>query len=540
MTVLAASDLPEPIPAATPMAPTAIPWLGLLAVLLGTFISTLSGRFSTFALADIRGAVHAGYDEGAWITTAQTTAQMLMTLAAVWLGGAYGPRRVLLVASSTFAVLSLLTPLTTDLPTLLALQFAGGLASGCFVPLTLSFVLFNTPPKYWAFGVVVYALNLELSLNVSASLEGWYLQHLSWHWLYWQSVPIAVAMAACLYFGIGAPVAAATRPPADVFGLISGGAGFSLIYAALDQGNRLDWQGSGLVVGLLIAGLLLVVAFLVHESRTSHPVIDLTVAIRAPLPSLLLLVSFVRLAVLSTAFLIPLYLGSVRGYRALEIGQTLIWIAIPQLLICAVAGVLLRFVDARIIGSAGLALIAVACLLVARGLTPLWGSEQFMSSQLLQAVGQSFALSGIIFYAVLQIRPKDAMTLGASLQVARLLGGEAGQAFVTTFERVRGQVASNLIGLHVQIGDGSVIQRVQAYASATSRAGDPASGFQRGASVLASVVRNMATTQAVIDSFICVGVLSLIALLVLSLQRHAPEGPASPGRLSALMRAVVP
>ncbi|HYP64366.1 MAG TPA: hypothetical protein VEQ16_10770, partial [Acidocella sp.] len=53
-----------------------IPWLGLTAVLLGTFISTLTGRLSTFGLADIRGAVHAGFDDGAWITTAFTVAQM--------------------------------------------------------------------------------------------------------------------------------------------------------------------------------------------------------------------------------------------------------------------------------------------------------------------------------------------------------------------------------------------------------------------------------------------------------------------------------
>src|SRR6202042_267745 len=79
-----------------PSPPTSIPWLGLMAVLMGTFISTLNARLSTFGLADIRGAVGAGFDEGAWITTAQTAAQMLITPAAIWLGAAYGPRRVLI------------------------------------------------------------------------------------------------------------------------------------------------------------------------------------------------------------------------------------------------------------------------------------------------------------------------------------------------------------------------------------------------------------------------------------------------------------
>lgn len=85
----------EPAPAAPP---TTIPWMGLLAVLLGTFISTLNTRLSTFGLADIRGAVHAGFDEGAWITTALTTGQMLIAPVAIWAGGAYGARRVLIGA----------------------------------------------------------------------------------------------------------------------------------------------------------------------------------------------------------------------------------------------------------------------------------------------------------------------------------------------------------------------------------------------------------------------------------------------------------
>ena len=77
---------------AWPAPPARTPWLGLLAVLLGAFISTLTGRLSTFGLADIRGALHVGFDEGAWITTAQTVAQMLIAPAAVWMGRAFGPR----------------------------------------------------------------------------------------------------------------------------------------------------------------------------------------------------------------------------------------------------------------------------------------------------------------------------------------------------------------------------------------------------------------------------------------------------------------
>jgi len=518
----------------------AIPWLGLTAVLLGTFISTLNGRLSTFGLADIRGAVHAGFDEGAWITTAQTSAQMLMAPVAIWMGKAYGPRRVLLAAALAFCVTSLITPLATTLPVLLGLQFAGGLASGFFVPLTLSYVLLNTPPRFWAYGVAIYALNLELSLNISASLEGWYVEHLSWRWIFWQNVPLALAMAFCLQRGVRGLPGTVERPRADPFGLVTGGLGFALVYAALDQGNRLDWLGSGLICALLAAGGVLLAGFFLHEALTPYPLIKLKVAFAPPLPALLLMIAFVRLTVLSTAYLIPLFLGTVRGYRALEVGQTLIWIAAPQLVLCPLAALLMRRNDPRLIASIGFTFVAIACLLVARGLTPLWGSEQFLPSQLLQAVGQSFALSGVLFFTVLNLRPEEAITFGAALQVARLMGGEIGQAFVVTFARMREQIASNLMGLHVTIGDSQILQRLQALGAATARAGDPSSVQARGAGVLVSQVRGMATTQAVIDTYVVIAGLTTLVLLLLIVHKPAPHGPASPIRLGAAREALLP
>jgi DHA2 family multidrug resistance protein len=523
-----ASPATAPSPSGAPVPPTRIPWLGLVAVLMGTFISTLNGRLSNFGQADIRGALGAGFDEGAWITTAQTVAQMFIAIAAVWMGNAFGPRRVLLAASIAFALVSLVAPFSTTLPLLLTCQFLGGLASGFFIPLTLAFVLLNTPPKYWAFGIAIYALNLELSLNISASLEGYYVEHLSWRWIFWQNVPLALIMSLCLHRGLANTPLPVSRPKSDWYGLLAGGAGLALIYAGLDQGNRLDWLNSGLICGLLSAGLLIFASFLWHEYRAPNPVINLRVAFASPLPRLLVLIAFLRLTILSTAILIPQYLGSVRGFRALEVGQTLIWIAVPQLLLCPLAALMLRRTDARLVACIGLLFISGACLMVGYNLTPNWGSDQFLPSQMLQAVGQSFALSAIVFFAVLHLRPQDALTFGAAIQTARLMGGEIGTAFIVTLTRVRGQVASNLIGQHVQIGDAQAVQRLQAYGAATSRVFDPGSAAGRGVAVMGSVVRSMASTQAVIDGFIAVGFLSAVAVLLLILHKSAPAGPASP------------
>ena len=519
---------PPATPAATPpTAATQIPWLGLAAVLLGTFISTLNTRLSTFGLADIRGAVHAGFDDGAWITTAQTMAQMMVCPVAIWIGTVLGPSQVLLEAALAFAVIALIEPFAPNLPMLLAFQFAGGLASGFFVPLTLGFVLRNMPPKFWAYGIALYALNLEVSLNVSASLEGWYVDHLSWRWIFWQQVPLALGMALCLFLGVKRDPVNPNAPRPDYFGFASGGIGLALIYAALDQGNRVDWLNSPMTWSLMVAGIILVVGFFIHEATTPNPGVNLKILFQPPLPRLLVMVAFLRLTILSTAYAIPQFLQVVRGYRALEVGESIIWIALPQFVVCFMAGYILRRVDPRMVASVGYMFILVACLMVAHNLTPLWGSDQFLPSSLLQALGQSFALSGTIFFAILHLRPQDALTFASAIQISRLMGGELGTAFIVTFVRKRGQVASNLIGQHVQMGDADALHRIQAYAAATARAGDTSNAATRGSAVLNSIVHNLSITQAIIDSFVVIAAATAIVMIVVVTRRAAPQGPAS-------------
>jgi MFS transporter, DHA2 family, multidrug resistance protein len=524
-----AAAQPSPAPAPADAAGRWSSVWGLAAVLLGTFLSTLNGRLSTFGLNDIRGAIHAGFDEGAWITTAQTAAQMLVVPVAIWFGGVYGTRRVLLWSALGFAVVSFFKPFAPNLAILLVLQFAGGVTSGFFIPLTVGFILRTMPPRIWPYGIAIYALNLELSLNISASIEGFYADHLSWKWIFWQSVPIALAMAACLHFGARPEPRNPDTKPHDVFGLATGGVGLAVIYAALDQGNRVDWLNSGMIWGLLIAGTISLAAFVIHELRTDHPFMDLKVLAKPPFLSVAVMIGILRLTILSTAYLIPTFLGGVRGFRALEMGRTLLWIATPQLLVCAFAGLTLRRIDARLSASLGFILIAGACLMVAHGLTPLWGSDQFWPSQLLQAVGQSFALTGIVFYAVQHITPAAALTLGAFSQIARLMGGEIGQAFVVTFVRVRSQTADNLIGLHVVAGDAAVDQRVRLLGAATARLGDTAATATRGADLLASSVRAAATTQAVIDGYVMIAAFAALGMLLLVAQpAPSPDHPAAP------------
>ena len=101
------------------------PLVGVVAVLIGSIISTLASRLTVFGLADVRGAVHAGFDEGAWIATAFTVGQMLIGPASPWLGSVFGPRRVLMISATVFMISNLLLPFSQDLSMVLIFQEIG-------------------------------------------------------------------------------------------------------------------------------------------------------------------------------------------------------------------------------------------------------------------------------------------------------------------------------------------------------------------------------------------------------------------------------
>jgi MFS transporter, DHA2 family, multidrug resistance protein len=524
----ALSDLSLALTGETRPATARRPWIGILGVLLGAMISTLDGRITQFGLADIRGAVHAGFDEGSWIVPAFTVGQMMMAPLAVWSGAAFGTRRVLLVAVPAFAISNLLLPLSGNLYGVLVFQALSGLASGTFVPLTTAFIIRNLPRRLVIYGIAAYAMNLELSTNISASIEGWFVDNWSWSWIFWDTAALAPAMLACVYFGMPAePAKRAFLRRVDWAGLVFPSVGFSLFYAALSQGDRLDWLASGTIDGLLIGGGLLLAAFVAFELLHDRPWLELRVAVSGNMPFLIFHIMFFRFIVLSTGYIIPQFLATVQGYRALETGDVLLWIALPQFLLAPALATLLRYADPRYTLVLGIGLVGCACFMAAQ-LTQVWASGDFLPSQIIQAVGQSLALTSLVAYSVGNVQPSQATTFGAILQTMRLFGSALGSAFMQTYIRVREQIHSSFLGEHVAAGSHLVVERLRhfsAFVAPHGAPGDPA--VERAVALLAGETRVQAFVLAYADGFAAIGVAVLGALVLLMFLRPLPKRAAA-------------
>ena len=200
------------------------------------------------------------------MTTSFGVGQMMVGVACPYLGAIFSVRRILLHGMALLFIASLLGPLSPNLTAFLTAQFLAGVGSGTFIPLTIGFIVRSLPQRLIVYGLAVYAMNSELSQNVSASLEGWYTENWSWRWIEWQNCIALPLMFACIWYGVPREkINTALLRHLDWPGLVYAGVGFALLYAGLDQGNRLDWNNNGLVNGLLLSGGLLTLAFVVRE-----------------------------------------------------------------------------------------------------------------------------------------------------------------------------------------------------------------------------------------------------------------------------------
>jgi MFS transporter, DHA2 family, multidrug resistance protein len=521
-------------PASLPAPRTHYPLVGVAAVLIAAFVSTLNTRITTFGLADIRGGLGLGFDEASWLTSVFSAAQMLITPASAWLSTVLGARRLLIWSTVIFGLSSLLVPLSSSYPEVITLQAIRGLSVGTFIPSALGFILRAMAPRWWIWGIAAYAFRFVFSQNVASSLEAFYSEAGRWQWIFWQNVPLTPLLLALIWVGMpDQPVDRTLLRRTDWAGIVFAGLGFGLLYAGIDQGNRLDWLNSGLVVGLLLGGGLLIVAFFINEAIVEFPLIHLKIASRRYVWVPAILITIYGFGTTATAFVLPDYLTRVQGLRALQIGDVLNWIALPQFILVPATALVLRWIDARLLIALGFAIIAIGSWMDS-GLTHDWANADFLPSQIVEAAGLALSITALVTYAVANITPPQAAAIAATIQTSRLFGAELGNAFIQTFVRVREQFHSNLIEQHVASGSDVVERMITAVSGAF--ADRPVGLGDATAQALATIgarVQRESFVLAYIDAFWVIAWVLAGAILVLLLLSAPPPNPLTPPRIAS-------
>ena len=423
-------------------------------------------------------------------------------------------------------VTSALLPFAPGYWAMLAVVVIAGIASGTFYSLTMTFVLTTLPKRLILFGIAAYAADIVFVSNIASLLEGWYIEHLSWHWIFWTAAVVTPVMMVCVFYGIPGRAASATLPSWRGFAYFS--VGFALLYGALDQGERLDWLNSGTIIAMSIGGILLVLASAFRRMLQPNPTVNLPFLNSRNVIILALSVFAFKFVHLATIVLVPGFLGNVQQYRPLQTGHALAWVALPMFAVVWLVAVVVLYTTSRLILAVGLTVVAIGCWICAH-LDTVWAGISFEAVELLLAAGFACTYIGLVSAIVLEGLEAGALSTAATaatfsgfIHFIRIFGGQAGVAVMTHFTSVREKFHSNLIGLHVQSGSWLTDERLRLLSGGMFSGSDgPEEAQYRAVGILSQQVRAQAYTLATADGFILAAWMAAAYLLLMLFLRPA-------------------
>ena len=504
-------------------------WIAVAGTMLGAFMAVLDIQITNSSLADISGGIAATPDEGSWISTSYLIGEIITIPLTAWFIRIFTIRYYLLVNVVLFLLFSALCGISTNLGEMIVFRAGQGFTGGVFIPTALTVILTYMPRHLQGVGQAMFGLTATLAPAVGPYIGGLLTDNVGWEWNFYINFIPGIVMFATVFATIPAEkVNLKLLREGDWIGIGSMAIGLGALIAMLEEGQRKDWFGSGFIRNCAVLAGVFVPIFLVREFMAEKPLVKLRLIASRNL-GLSTLVAFVLgVGLYGTIYLIPVYLSQVQGYSPTLIGETLIWVGLPQLLIFPLLPLLLKKVDIRLLVFVGSLFFAASCFMNSY-MSPLYGKDQFIWANVVRAIGQPFTIVPVTALATATLARKDAGDGSAIFNMFRNLGGSVGIAILDTLTVRREQFHDWVIGESVTVYSPAVQGRIaSSTAQFISRGFDPATAMNQAYGAMKMSVRRSANVMAFNDAFLIVGYSLLIgAVLVWFCKKPAAGAQAA-------------
>lgn len=337
-------------------------WRVVWAVLIGGLAVLFDTTIVAVALHTLASELHASVATIQWVTTGYLLALAVTVPIAGWAQRVLGGKRVWMLALALFLLGSILSSLAWSAASLIAFRAVQGVGGGLMLPLMSTLVVQAAGGKNLGRIMSVVSLPAVLGPILGPLLGGLILQHLHWSWMFWVNVPFCVAGLVLAYLVLpkDGPV---RRVPLDVTGFVLMAPALVGVLWGVSNSSKTGGFGRGDVVAPLIAGLVLLAAFVIWAvRRKDHALLDLGLLRHWPLASSSLLLFLSGITLYGAMLLIPLYFQQLRGTTVLEAGLLLIPQGLGTLASRSMAGRLSDSIGARWLVMTGFILVLLGTL----------------------------------------------------------------------------------------------------------------------------------------------------------------------------------
>ena len=439
-------------------------WVVVLTA-LGSLMAALDTLVVATALSTIRIDLHASVAQLEWTVNAYNLSFAVLLMTGAALGDRYGRRNFYALGLGLFAAASAACALAPGAGWLIAARAAQGAGAALLMPLGLALLSAAFPPERRGAAIGIFSAITGISVASGPLIGGAVVQGISWQWIFWINVPIALIAVPLVLtrmkesFGPDADL--------DIPGLaLVTGAALGIVWG-LVRGNAAGW-GSPEVVASIAAGVLLAGAFVAWEARARAPMLPLSLFRSRGFSAGNAAIFFTFAALFGSVFFYAQLLQFGLGYGPLDAGIRLIPWTATFITVAPLAGALADRIGERPLMVAGLCLQATGMAWLALIADPSMAYSELLGPFIVGGVGVSMAIpaaqNSVVGSAAAELIGK---TAGAN-SMMRELGGVFGVAVVVAVFAGAGSYASPQTftdGFGPAVGVGAVLALAGAVAA---------------------------------------------------------------------------
>ncbi len=502
----------------------------VIAVMTGTLLEIIDSSIVNVALPDMMGNLGATLDEISWVVTGYILSNVVVIPMTAWLAGRFGRKRYFTTSILIFTAASFLCGNAQTLPQLVVFRVLQGLGGGALLATSQAIMVETFPPQRQGTAQAIFGLGVTLGPSLGPTLGGWITSNWTWPWIFYVNLPIGIAAAFLSWRYLLDPEhlkgGAGTR--VDWVGIVLLVIGVGALQFVLERGERWDWFESQAITLLAASAALAIVAFVIHELRTPHPIVDLRVLRNRALTVGCVFGTVMGVGLYGSIFLFPVFTQSLLGWTSWQSGLAILPSSLATALTMTVVGRLVWRLGPRPILWFGLTVFLL-------GLTGMshWtlqsGWDDLFWPQVCRGIGMGAMFVPVASATLSALPPRDLQQGAGLYSLSRQLGGSFGIAALATLLHRSGAVHHAYLSEHVAALDPETTLRLAQLSQGFELRGLDATSAQDAAlRALDAAVRAQATVLSFEHCYRLLAVL-FVALVpvVLLLRRPPPRVPSS-------------
>ena len=329
----------------------------LAIVSIGLFMVVLDNLVVNVALPSIHRDLGASIQALEWTVNAYVLSYAVLLLTGAALGDRFGRKRMFILGIALFTASSAAAALAPSTGMLIAARASQGIGAAIVTPLTLTLLAEAFPPERRGIALGVWSGISGTAVALGPLVGGAVIQAASWHWIFWINVPIGIALIPLAASRLSESTGPSRR--LDLGGLALASAGLFGIVFGLVQSQSHGWTDPT-VMTALIAGFVLVLAFIRYELRATEPMLPMSFFAKRSFAVTNAVSLAMFFGMFGSIFFLSQFLQNVLTNTPLQAGvKLLVWTG-ATMVVAPLAGYFSERFGGRLFMVAGLGLQAIA------------------------------------------------------------------------------------------------------------------------------------------------------------------------------------